>query len=605
MFHWICPECGREIPPQVKECPVCDANAAASAPPEPTPAAILQTAVEVPAQASPPEPRAAIAEPRPEVPDVAQVPEVVAVAEAPVEAASEPIADVPAIEDMVEAAAPEAPVVEQAAAEQVAAAVPEPVAAEPAIAESEVAEPVVAEPAVVEPAIAEPATAEPVVSEEAAPVPELAVSEEPAAHAAVPEPPATSEPEPEALPEPVAVAEPVAVLPAPAEIPPPPTPDSPIPDPLLRLAQKLRETQMELAAASAHSAPPVAPSVRVHANAAPPPVQKPSLDMQPLASSPVLLLEAAPGAIALLAPVEVAAEPVVENHTQPEPEPTPEPEPEPVAVPASAGRIGRPEPSLSVSPPSPKRLDLEALLAALPAPQRDAVRNAPTPAALGLGALQDSTAIGGRIRPAEQAAQILKSQTGPSISLPGPALPRALNSLKDAGISKILTNNPKTAKKRSWSWVSGLIAAIVVMSSLVAFQMYTATHDSTPARPAAHVAAPQSVEAAPIPTEPVAAASYPLSKSVEVTGLRFVGENASELRYLLVNHSAMDLSAVTLYVTVRSATAKPGQAPLYRFSFRAPSLGPLESKEMSTTLDKPLRAGADWQGLHADVEVGQ
>src|SRR5258706_12455141 len=24
MFHWICPECGREIPPAVKECPACD-----------------------------------------------------------------------------------------------------------------------------------------------------------------------------------------------------------------------------------------------------------------------------------------------------------------------------------------------------------------------------------------------------------------------------------------------------------------------------------------------------------------------------------------------------------------------------------------------------
>src|ERR1043166_6323942 len=24
MFHWICPECGREIPPAVRECPVCD-----------------------------------------------------------------------------------------------------------------------------------------------------------------------------------------------------------------------------------------------------------------------------------------------------------------------------------------------------------------------------------------------------------------------------------------------------------------------------------------------------------------------------------------------------------------------------------------------------
>ncbi len=24
MFHWICPECGREIPPAVRECAACD-----------------------------------------------------------------------------------------------------------------------------------------------------------------------------------------------------------------------------------------------------------------------------------------------------------------------------------------------------------------------------------------------------------------------------------------------------------------------------------------------------------------------------------------------------------------------------------------------------
>ncbi|HEY2845933.1 MAG TPA: hypothetical protein VGJ09_19890, partial [Bryobacteraceae bacterium] len=31
MFHWICPECGQEIAPGVKECPVCDPQASAAA----------------------------------------------------------------------------------------------------------------------------------------------------------------------------------------------------------------------------------------------------------------------------------------------------------------------------------------------------------------------------------------------------------------------------------------------------------------------------------------------------------------------------------------------------------------------------------------------
>src|SRR5438094_964856 len=36
MFHWICPECGREIPPAMKECPVCDPAAPSITSPPPT-----------------------------------------------------------------------------------------------------------------------------------------------------------------------------------------------------------------------------------------------------------------------------------------------------------------------------------------------------------------------------------------------------------------------------------------------------------------------------------------------------------------------------------------------------------------------------------------
>src|ERR1035441_5094568 len=33
MFTWICPQCGREVPPAYNECPDCSAKAAAGAPP--------------------------------------------------------------------------------------------------------------------------------------------------------------------------------------------------------------------------------------------------------------------------------------------------------------------------------------------------------------------------------------------------------------------------------------------------------------------------------------------------------------------------------------------------------------------------------------------
>src|ERR1019366_3394212 len=45
MFTWICPQCGREVPPSYNECPDCTAKAAAGAPPEP-PAPALQPPME-------------------------------------------------------------------------------------------------------------------------------------------------------------------------------------------------------------------------------------------------------------------------------------------------------------------------------------------------------------------------------------------------------------------------------------------------------------------------------------------------------------------------------------------------------------------------------
>ena len=45
MFHWICPECGREIAPTVRECPACDPAAA-------TVENALAGEVEAPARAS-------------------------------------------------------------------------------------------------------------------------------------------------------------------------------------------------------------------------------------------------------------------------------------------------------------------------------------------------------------------------------------------------------------------------------------------------------------------------------------------------------------------------------------------------------------------------
>jgi len=104
-------------------------------------------------------------------------------------------------------------------------------------------------------------------------------------------------------------------------------------------------------------------------------------------------------------------------------------------------------------------------------------------------------------------------------------------------------------------------------------------------------------------------AARAISQMVEVTGFRFIVDlnKKSEIHYLVVNHSSADLSDMTIFVTLRTANSKPGQPPLSRFSFRAPSLAPFESKEMVSPIEKVSRAMSlpEWQDLRAEVQIGQ
>ena len=231
----------------------------------------------------------------------------------------------------------------------------------------------------------------------------------------------------------------------------------------------------------------------------------------------------------------------------------------------------------------------------------------PARPALILAPLQDSAALGNRIRPAKPSAKLMRSEPGPRITLPGPALPKALNSLEDAGISKILVDRPRPAKKRSRGWVTGTLAAVALLGCFVGLDLYNAPRSDASVNPPAVATQPlpAAVSSAPVPAAPAVSASptsFSLSKTVEVTGLRFVGDKKPEVRYLVVNHSAAELGSVTVYVTIHSSSSK---LPLYHFSFRSPALAPYESKEMASPVDKIVHPAAEWQNLRADVEIGQ
>ncbi len=499
MFHWICPECGREIPPAVKECPVCDpqisdvsaihlASIPASPPSgkslsEPAPAAVAPPVLEVPVSKAP-------------------VPEVIA------EPVSKPALK-PFISPLAQPDLVPDPVLRLAVRHGAVAPVPEP------------------EPVLV-------AVAVPAAEQNAAEQTNLA-------------------------------PDPVLRLTLRARPPETPTPVSPPELPGLG----------ELAAAVESAGETETPSV-------PLPSIEPHWQTRQIE---------APSAVALLA--------------------APAPVPEPVAATSvpSAEFTALPPAALATPAPIPLPVPIPGVSGK---PEADKAFARPAPA-LPLAALQDYTPAALRkIRPVPPRASVKILDALPRNTVPSPALPPQLLSLRNAGIATVANQRPKPPKRPTPGWLVTAMVTIVLLGIgvTVVFTLMprVTASDPAPSAPAASTSkqvAPKQVEAAGA----APAAPYPLAKAVEVTGFRFSTDASKkpEVHYIVVNHSSTGLEDATVYVTLRASGAKPGQPPLSKFSFHAPNLGPLEAKEMTSPIDKLPRPGSvpEWQELRADVELGQ
>jgi hypothetical protein len=178
-------------------------------------------------------------------------------------------------------------------------------------------------------------------------------------------------------------------------------------------------------------------------------------------------------------------------------------------------------------------------------------------------------------------------------TLAGPCLPPELRNLAE------LQNGKPARKSRPIpGWVASLMGAtLLVFLTVTSLQYFGAQSDAKANTPAG--------------AQPASSASSfeALDRTVEISGLRLARSwtGKQQVRFLIVNHSARDLSGVTLQVVVRSSDLASSSAPILLIHAPLRSLGPYQSKEIRTDLDSEVPVGAlsDWQSLHTEVQVSR
>ena len=185
------------------------------------------------------------------------------------------------------------------------------------------------------------------------------------------------------------------------------------------------------------------------------------------------------------------------------------------------------------------------------------------------------------------------------MTLPGPTLPPDLARMQNANVVTVIGDSRGGFRIPGWIRSSLIALTVVLLGTAIMFYFFPVAHSN------AETKTPSDISQSAAQQPP----STPLAQYIEVTGFRIVVDfnKKSEIHYLIVNHSAADLSDVTVYVTLRTASAKPGQPPLCKFSFRAPTLGPFESKEMTSSIEKLNRSLTlpEWQDLRSEVQIAQ
>jgi hypothetical protein len=280
------------------------------------------------------------------------------------------------------------------------------------------------------------------------------------------------------------------------------------------------------------------------------------------------------------------------------------------------------ETRLPLARPTAQAPKFAAVAAPVPAPPKSGAVRAPRSAVPFLapnpaGLVKYSPLENRPILPVPPPASLRRSDTAPRITLPGPMLTRALVSFRDRELAPIFLEARAFRKRFAYGWLAVVLAAGTVLG--VGFSSLVSTPGRPPVEARAASEASPGAEGNPASANPTEAASVvapvhasgsnPLSKALEVTGFRIVLDptRKPQVQYLVVNHSPARFPDATIYVSLRTADAHVGQAPLCRFSFAAPDLGPYEAKEMISAIEKTNRTTnlPEWQDLRAEIEIGR
>lgn len=152
------------------------------------------------------------------------------------------------------------------------------------------------------------------------------------------------------------------------------------------------------------------------------------------------------------------------------------------------------------------------------------------------------------------------------------------------------------------TWLMSILSALAFGAVVLGAYYFLGNSKKEPAS--------ASVENGPVlenpPTASGALKNNPVLKQVEVVGLRLTQNKAkkTEVRFLLVNHSAAEIPDVSGKVTLGARTRKSDEEQVGSFSFKAASLGPYESKEMTVPVNTKLKVYElpDWQNLQTQIE---